>query len=81
MKTLEYCNSLCFFIIKKIKNLSNHKIYSTPERIKKVSSKKLSSKKVKITFSKIKGAKKYVVQFSKTKKFKKALLTKTAKVK
>ena len=47
--------------------------------IKKVSSKKLSSKKVKITFSKIKGAKKYVVQFSKTKKFKKVLLTKTVK--
>lgn len=41
--------------------------------------KKKASKKIKITFKKVKGAKKYQVQISKTKKFKKILVKKTVK--
>lgn len=41
--------------------------------------KKKASKKVKITFKRIKGAKKYTVQFSTTKKFKKILVRRTVK--
>ena len=41
--------------------------------------KKLSSKKVKLTFKKVKGAKKYTVQVSTSKKFKKILYKKTVK--
>lgn len=47
-------------------------------KVKKATKKK-ASKKIKITFRKVKGAKKYRVQISKTKKFKKILVRKTVK--
>ena len=48
-------------------------------KISKKITKKLSSKKVKLTFKKVKGAKKYTVQVSTSKKFKKVLYKKTVK--
>ena len=48
-------------------------------KITKKITKKLSSKKVKLTFKKVKGAKKYTVQVSTSKKFKKVLYKKTVK--
>mgnify|MGYP000958863337 CR=1 FL=1 len=48
-------------------------------KISKKITKKLSSKKIKLTFKKVKGAKKYTVQVSTSKKFKKVLYKKTVK--
>ena len=48
-------------------------------KVTKKVSKKLSSKKVKLTFKKVKGAKKYDIQVSTSKKFKKVLYKKTVK--
>ena len=48
-------------------------------KITKKITKKLSSKKVKLSFKKVKGAKKYTVQVSTSKKFKKVLYKKTVK--
>lgn len=47
-------------------------------KVKKATKKK-ASKKIKITFKRVKGAKKYKIQISKTKKFKKILVRKTVK--
>ena len=48
-------------------------------KVTKKVTKKLSSKKVKLTFKKVSGAKKYTVQVSTSKKFKKVLYKKTVK--